>query len=84
MEKALRVSGGHFFGKNSRMYRYWFPPEAEAGRSLVLIGREPDDLSDTRVKDRALRLGEIRELPFRKNKKLVGRFYYRFLYGYKL
>ncbi len=82
-EKALRVSGGHFFGKNSKMYRYWFPPEAEEGRSLLLIGRKRDDLSGSRVKDRSLRLGEIGELPFRKNGKPAGRFYYRFLYGYR-
>jgi hypothetical protein len=48
-----------------------------------MIGRKRDHLSGSRVKDRSLGLGEIGELPFRKNGKPAGRFYYRFLYGYR-
>ena len=82
-KEALRVSGGHFFGKNSGMYRYWFSPQAQKGKTLLLVARRRGRLSDANIGSLALRLGRVRNLTVHKNGKAAGRFYYRFLYGYR-
>ena len=79
----MRATGGHLVGKGSKMYGRWFSAEAEAGHTLLLVGKNPWDLAGPRIENRATRLGDIGELFVRRHGKAVGPYYYRFLYGYK-
>ncbi len=82
-DRMLQVSGGHFFGKNSGMYRYWFPPAAQKGKTLLLVARRRERLADSRLSGHAFGLGPIRDRTIFKNGIPAGDFYYRFLYGYR-
>jgi len=73
------TTGGHFFGKNSHMYRIWHPIRTHQNRAILLIGRERSRVADEIVQSRAEPIGDIEEAVFQKNGKVAGRFFYRFL-----
>jgi len=73
------TTGGHFFGKNSKMYRFWHPNDVHGNRILLLISGERSRLEGGTVESRAEPMGDIEEVVFQKNGKVAGRFFYRFL-----
>ncbi|MGD8715897.1 MAG: glycosyltransferase family 39 protein [Desulfobacterales bacterium] len=73
------TTGGHFFGKNSHMYRIWHPIGTHQNRVILLIGRKRSGFADEIVQSRAKPIGDIEEVVFQKNGKVAGRFFYRFL-----
>jgi len=67
------LTGGHLFGENSHMYRFWHPIESFRHQTLCLIGTNRSDLLHRRVGGRVLFLSEIESRSFYKNGKLAGR-----------
>jgi hypothetical protein len=59
------------------MYRYWFPTRDEHHKTLVLVGREPDDLTGRRVGEAIAQGGDVHAITAEKNGQVVRRVYYR-------
>ena len=80
MPEAVRnTTGGHLFGKNSMMYRYWHPTETLSDRIILFITDDPDDMQDARVILLTEPLGEVQKLAVEKNGKVLRAYYYRWL-----
>jgi dolichol-phosphate mannosyltransferase len=80
---AAVTSGSHLFGDTGLMYEQWFPPELQAGRTLLLVAWDPQELAGERVEPRFERLEPIREGVLMRDGKLIRRYYYRVAYGYR-
>jgi dolichol-phosphate mannosyltransferase len=77
------TAGSHLFGKNSLMYEYWFPPDKQKGRTLILVSNRADDLDGPGITSRFDRLEPVLQLLARHNDMPVARFYYRIGFGYR-
>jgi dolichol-phosphate mannosyltransferase len=76
------TAGRHLFGKTSLMYGYWFPPDKQKGRTLILVSNKADDLDGPAITSRFDRLEPVLQLVARHNDMAVARFYYRIGFGY--
>lgn len=80
---AYETSGEHLIGKESHMYRFWFPPASQEGRPLVLMASEAMHLHQAFIGPFFDRLGPIKTVVSSKNGKQTGTYYYRVGYAYK-
>jgi dolichol-phosphate mannosyltransferase len=72
------TTGGHFFGKESHMYRYWHPIEKHRKRIIVLIGFKADHMVRTRVRLLTEPISDVKQIVAFKNGKVTGRYFYQF------
>jgi dolichol-phosphate mannosyltransferase len=77
------TAGSHLFGKFSVMYDYWFPPDKQKGRTLILVSSRAEDLDGPGITSRFDRLEPVLQLLARYNDMSVSRFYYRIGFGYR-
>ncbi|HKQ34486.1 MAG TPA: glycosyltransferase family 39 protein [Nitrospiraceae bacterium] len=77
------TAGRHLFGKTSLMYGYWFPPDKQKGRTLILVSNKAGDLDGPGITSRFDRLEPVLQLVARHNDMSVARFYYRIGFGYR-
>jgi dolichol-phosphate mannosyltransferase len=85
-DKARSVSqttSEHLFGNNGLMYERWFPAAQQQGRTLLLVGWNPEDLTGARVESRVTQLDPLREGVMTRDGQLIRRYYYRVAYGYR-
>jgi dolichol-phosphate mannosyltransferase len=75
------TAGRNLFGSSSLMYGYWFPPSEQVGKTMVLVGRRPKDLTGSRVEQRIDHGGEVRELVAKRHGRIIRRYYYRVVEG---
>ncbi|TFH50638.1 MAG: glycosyltransferase family 39 protein, partial [Lysobacterales bacterium] len=80
---VANTASRNLFGGGALMYEIWSPAEKYAGRTLVLIGFNPDDLSDEALADSGRELGPVLERPIQKLGVPAGRYYYRIVDGYQ-
>jgi dolichol-phosphate mannosyltransferase len=73
------TTGGHFFGENTHMYELWHPPQMHRDRVIMLISNTSLDMEGGHIKSRAEPITDVKKLVFRKNGKVAGRYFYRFL-----
>jgi dolichol-phosphate mannosyltransferase len=78
-----QTTSEHLFGNNGLMYERWFPPQLQQGRTLLLVGWNPQDLTGARVESRVTRLDPLREGAMTRDGRLIRRYYYRVAYGYR-
>jgi dolichol-phosphate mannosyltransferase len=78
-----QATSEHVFGNNGLMYERWFPTTQQQGRTLLLVGWNPQDLTGARVESRVTRLDPLREGVMTRDGRLIRRYYYRVAYGYK-
>ncbi len=78
-EIVSNTTGGHFFGQNSKMYRYWHPVEEHTGRVIMLMGHKRDHMDRDPVLSTVEPVGDIKKIVTRKNGEVAGRYFYRFL-----
>ena len=81
-EAAANGVGVHLFGQRSLMFERWTSPEAASGRNILLIGLEPNDLTDASVTRHFLNLTAPQKRDVNYNGRVVRSFYYRVGYGY--
>jgi dolichol-phosphate mannosyltransferase len=79
---ALDTAGRHLFGRRSHMYRFWFPPNEQFHKPMVLVGYKTEHVQDDRIKAYIERAKPIEEILVFKNGRVTGRYYYRIIYGY--
>lgn len=81
--QAVReTTGRHLFGRDSLMYRYWFPAKELEGRDLLLVDRDREDLRGDAIRLKTQAAGEVHELVYRKNGIPAGRLYFRLAKGF--
>lgn len=80
---AYRTSSWHLFGEKSLMYEFWFPRDEQKYRTMLLVSKSRGNLTGDNVRARVRRVGEVREIAFRKNGKPAGRYYYVLVEGYR-
>ncbi len=81
-EGVAHSTSRHLFDRNGLMYAYWFPPAEHAGRTLILVAFDLEDLADDRLAGYADKLGEIHRRAVVKDGRRVGWYYYRIASGY--
>jgi dolichol-phosphate mannosyltransferase len=79
LEAVRDTTGGHLFGKNSMMYRYWHPLEKLRNRPILLISGDPEDLQNARVNMVTESKGDIQKIVVEKSGKVLGTYFYRWL-----
>ncbi len=79
---SLDTGGRHLFGYDSNMFRFWFPPEAQAQKTMILVSEKPHDINNEVIDGFFESGGPVKEICSFKNGHLTGRFYYRVLHGY--
>jgi len=77
------TSSGHLFGGMGLMYERWFPVERQAGRTLLVIGWDADDLAAVRLQSHASGLEPLQEGTLVRDGRVVRRYYYRVVHGYR-
>jgi dolichol-phosphate mannosyltransferase len=86
-ERLLRApvltSSAHLFQGVGLMYEFWTPPESLAGKTLLLVAFDPNDLEGRFVEPRAARLSPIEALSLERDGEPIRAMYYRFVYDYQ-
>jgi len=82
-EGVEETAGRNLFGEDSLMYNYWFPPDKQRGRTLVLVSKKAETLDGPAITGRFDQLEPIEPLLARHNDMPVARFYYRIGFGYR-
>jgi dolichol-phosphate mannosyltransferase len=80
---APLTSSAHLFQGVGLMYELWTPPATLAGRTLLLVAFDANDLSGPFVEPRAGRLGPIETIALERDGKPIRDMYYRFAYDYR-
>jgi dolichol-phosphate mannosyltransferase len=80
---ATEISSQHLFGGLGLMYERWFPPGLQAGRTLLLVAWDEQELAGAQIESRVARLEPVRGGVLMRDGKLIRRFYYRVAYGYR-
>jgi dolichol-phosphate mannosyltransferase len=80
---AAVTSGAHLLGDTGLMYEQWFPPELQAGRTLLLVAWDPRELAGERIESRVERLEPVSEGALMRDGKLIRHYFYRVAYGYR-
>jgi dolichol-phosphate mannosyltransferase len=77
------AAGAGLFGSDGLMYDFWFKQRREAGRTMILFGQKPWELSDQVVAGHFDKVSPVESQNVRKGGLIVGRFLYRIGYDYK-
>ena len=83
-QSAVATSSVHLFGGNGLMYERWTPPQAQVGRTLLLVAWDPRDLTGNAVESRAERLGPVEDEVLIHDGQVVRHYYYRVAYNYRV
>ncbi len=81
---AAETGGRHLFGGDSNMYLFWYPPAAQKGKSMILVGRKPGDLTGPHIDAKIQSGGDVHEITVQKSGRVIRRQYYRIVEGYHL
>lgn len=79
---AFSTTSQNLLGDNGLMFEWWFPSQAQAGKTLLLVSDDKDDLDSALVHQHADRLGEIKQIETQKNGAKTGEYFFRFAYNY--
>ncbi|MCA9311778.1 MAG: glycosyltransferase family 39 protein [Phycisphaerales bacterium] len=79
-ESITQTTGRHLFGGSALMYEAWSDADAQAGRSMILVGDDAHDLRRRWVIEHFDDLGPILPLTSRRS---TLRLYYRIAHGYR-
>jgi len=80
---AYRTSSWNLFGQRGLMYDLWFPKESQNGKTMLLVSKSADNLLNDNVRSHFIQMGEIKEIPFSRNGKPAGRYFYSVARGYR-
>ena len=80
---AYETAGTHLFSGVSGMYLFWFPREEQAGKTMVLVGDEREELAEPKIYIRIKSGGKIKELTAKAKGRTIRRNYYRIVEGYQ-
>lgn len=81
-DAGTNTAGLHLFGRKSLMYSFWYPPEDQEGKSMVLVSRDAGRLKSLRVRERFKSFDPPREIEVMKHGRVVERFHCQVAHGY--
>jgi len=79
-----RTAGSRLFGGNGLMYNYWFPDSLQAGKAVIMVGRDSSYLLGAQIGRYYDSLSNLYGLTAELNNQVIERFYCRIGYGYKV
>ncbi|MGH8137057.1 MAG: glycosyltransferase family 39 protein [Steroidobacteraceae bacterium] len=82
-QSVRETSSRQLFGLDGLMYEQWFPPGQQAGRTLLLVGWNPEDVSAAPIESRVTRLEPVQEGELVRDGIFIRHYYYRVAYGYR-
>ena len=88
-QAALKATSLETFNGNALMFTYWNPPASLAGRPMILVAREREDLATGKLAANFTALDEaIHPLALGNtapggNQRRIDTYYYRIGYGFK-
>jgi dolichol-phosphate mannosyltransferase len=77
------VATSHLFGGVGLMYELWAPPQAQRGRTLLLVAWDRRSLDDAALQPYVDRLDPVHEGVLSREGQTIRRYFYRVAYGYK-
>jgi dolichol-phosphate mannosyltransferase len=80
----VTTSSAHLFGGIGLMYERWTPPQAQAGRTLLLVAWDPLDLTGKAIESRAERWGPVEDDVLTRDGQVVRHYYHRVAYNYRV
>jgi dolichol-phosphate mannosyltransferase len=80
-EGVTHTASRHLLGERGLMYEWWFPPERQAGRTLLLVSFDRDDLEEGKLHRWFREVGPLQARAIRKHGHGV-RYFYRIGYSY--
>jgi dolichol-phosphate mannosyltransferase len=80
---VISTSSSHFFGGAGLMYERWFPLTQSAGRTLLLVGLEPQKVLGEEIDSHIARSDPPRQGTLTRNGQVIHHYYYRVVYGYR-
>ena len=88
-QAALQATSLETFNGNALMFTYWNPPASLAGRPMILVAREREDLADNKLGahftalDAAIHPLALGNSAPAGNQRRIDTYYYRIGYGFK-
>ena len=88
-QAALQATSLETFNGNALMFTYWNPPASLAGRPMILVAREREDLADNKLGahftalDAAIHPLALGNTAPAGNQRRIDTYYYRIGYGFK-
>jgi dolichol-phosphate mannosyltransferase len=79
---ARKTTTHNLFGRQGLMYDFWFPPEQQVGKSLVLVSKDPQALDAAELRPFVDQLEPVRELRVGAN-DTGTRYFVRVAHGYR-
>lgn len=83
-EGPAYAAGQNLFGEPGLMYGFWFPAEAQSGRTIIIVSRHRDWLDGEKVVPRFDSLSTISVLPVTLNGQMLGEYYSRVGFVYRV
>ncbi len=80
---VVETSSAHLFGGIGLMYERWTPPEAQEGRTLLLIAWAPGELDGGTFESHAEGWGPVESGVLTVDGRVVRRYFYRLAYNYR-
>jgi dolichol-phosphate mannosyltransferase len=80
---APETAARNLFGLEGLMYAYWSPPDQQNGRTMILFGLEPYQLSYPNISRHFREVGPIKSETISKDGHGISTFYYRVGYDYR-
>ncbi len=78
----LDTAGINLFGKKALMYKFWFPAEEQARKTIVLVAFNEKDLLRDAMDKHSERLGPVERGELARDGKFIRHYFYRVAYGY--
>jgi dolichol-phosphate mannosyltransferase len=82
-DPVRNTAGRGLFGSDSLMYDYWFSSARQTGRTVIMFGLEPREVSDESLSKWFRKLGPVTERLVYKAGAPARRFYYRVGYDFR-
>lgn len=82
-EGSRETAGIHLFDRKALMYELWFPPAAQTGKTVVLVGFNERDLTRKAVQKHATEVGPVLKGELKRDGEFIRSFYYRIATGYR-
>ncbi|HEY5264315.1 MAG TPA: glycosyltransferase family 39 protein [Steroidobacteraceae bacterium] len=79
---TVETSSSHLFGGVGLMYARWTPAEMQQGRTLLLVGWGPNDITGKNIESHVDRLGPPQDGVLSRDGRVIRHYAYRVAYGY--
>jgi dolichol-phosphate mannosyltransferase len=80
---SRKTTTGNLFGRQGLMYDFWFPPDKQIGKSLILVSTDPRALEASRLGRFVDGLEPVHELRVERHDVIGAQYFLRVAHGYR-